>query len=135
MPQPKSNLVYFDGYCPFCSDAARLIERLDWLGKFEVVSFRHDDSFLGAGVTMEALEREMHVVAAGRVSAGFDAVMAISTRLPLLWPLVPAFWFAKLTGIGGWLYRFLAERRIIVADGSSCASAPAGECGAPPTLE
>lgn len=116
-------MVYFDGHCRACRSAARLIERLDWLGKFELMSFRHDDSFQRAGLTTAQLERAMHVVSGGRAYAGFAAVLAISLRLPLLWPLLPALWLADLTGVGATLYRFLADRRLIVADRTSCDAA------------
>lgn len=116
----QGSVVYFDGYCPSCCGAARLIGRLDWFGKFQVVSFRHDDSFQQAGLTTAQLERAMYVVTGQRALAGFSAVVALSLRLPLLWPLLPALWLAYLTGVGARLYRFLAERRMIVADTATC---------------
>ncbi len=120
MAQSSASVLYFDGNCPDCRRAAHLIERLDWLRKLDTVSFRHDDSFLQAGILPADLEKAMHLVTDRRVLVGFSAVIAICRRLPLLWPALPALWLVGLTGAGDKLYSFLAARRIIVADPSAC---------------
>jgi hypothetical protein len=53
-------------------------------------------------------------------------------RIPLLWPVQPAFWFLGVLGQGERLYDALATRRWIIPDPKSCDGAllcrlPTGE--------
>lgn len=123
--------LYYDGYCPFCRASARLIGRLDWLGRIDLVSFRHDNSYLQLGISADALEEAMHVIdlrAAPVIYAGYPAVVAVVRNLPLLWPLWPIAWAAGRLGLGARIYRWLARNRIIVPDASHCAG---GVCQLP----
>lgn len=114
------NLVFIDGHCRQCRLAGSWLERLDLRGSLGVQSFRHDYSYLQYGITAEALEQDMHLVRGTQVFRGFAAVTELSRQLPLLWPLFPFFLLAGRAGLGARLYSWLAVRRLIVADATSC---------------
>ena len=45
---------------------------------------------------------------------GFDTLLLITLRLPLLWILLPVMFLLKWTGIGPFLYNELAVKRTII---------------------
>jgi predicted DCC family thiol-disulfide oxidoreductase YuxK len=120
--QGLSAVVFYDGHCRLCCQAAAWITRLDWFRCVAVSSFRHDDSWLDHGLSLKALESDMHVVVRGEEFKGFDAVSELAKRLPLLWPVLPAFLMVGQAGLGNRLYRFLADNRVIAGDSRSCSS-------------
>lgn len=127
-------LVYVDGLCPNCRRAGRLLKRLDLRGTLDVRSFRHGASFARYGLTADDVARELHVIvltAGGcRVFGGFEAVRALLRHIPLLWPLLPAAWLLAVSGQGGKVYRWLAERRTLVPDAGACGVGTASGCSA-----
>jgi predicted DCC family thiol-disulfide oxidoreductase YuxK len=107
-------LVLFDGGCPMCRRTARRLHRVDWLNRLTFA----DGTDAGRrerfapGLTEAQIMREMWVVEPGRRSGGFDAVLRISSAVPLLWPF---FLVASLPGIrqtGHAVYRRIAANRI-----------------------
>jgi predicted DCC family thiol-disulfide oxidoreductase YuxK len=127
-------ILFIDGYCRYCRVTGRAIQRLAGEGRIRVSSFRHDDEFLHFGIEFTALIRRMHVVdlQTGEARRGFEAIRVLSKRIPLLWPVQPAFWFLGVLGQGERLYDALATRRWIVPDPRSCDGAllcrlPTGE--------
>lgn len=127
-------LAYVDGWCPYCRRAGRILKRLDPFGTLDVRSFRHDRSFERYGLTEEDVARELKVVVSAasgyRVFGGFEAVMALLRRMPLLWPLLPVAWLMGVSGQGARAYRWLAERRAIVPDPQACSVSAVSGCQA-----
>jgi predicted DCC family thiol-disulfide oxidoreductase YuxK len=115
-------ILFIDGYCQYCRATGRMIQRLAGEGRIEVSSFRHADEFLRFGIEFESLIRRMHVVdlQTGEVRAGFEAIRALSKRIPLLWPLRPVLSLLGALGHGERLYDALAARRRIIPDPRSC---------------
>ncbi|MDI3328503.1 MAG: DUF393 domain-containing protein [Alicyclobacillaceae bacterium] len=124
--------VFVDGHCRFCRRTGQWIRRLDWLGLFQVLSYRDGASYVRYGLNMEAVDREIHVVKrqGGRVTVyrGFDAVMAIIRHVPLLWPLLPVVGLLRGLGLGPRLYRWLADHRVFIAGAQACRE---GLCASP----
>jgi predicted DCC family thiol-disulfide oxidoreductase YuxK len=116
--------VYIDGYCSYCRATGRWLEFFDLFGSLRVESFRHSDHYRRFGISAQALEREMHVVVshrdAVRVYSGFTAVQVIVRNIPLLWGGWPLAWLLRQIGWGDRAYRWLAARRLLVADSQHC---------------
>jgi predicted DCC family thiol-disulfide oxidoreductase YuxK len=112
-------LLLYVGHCRMSRRAATCLYRLDVFRRLDLVSFRHDDSYLVAGIQLRALEQELHFVSGSQVWRGFPAVLQVVRRLPLLWPLLPFCWMAERLGLGQRLYRCLAANRVIV-DPTAC---------------
>lgn len=100
---------YYDGQCGLCQRTARLLRRLDWLGRLEF------EDMLTAGdlpVAPEAALRGMPMrTADGRVLVGFEAVLRAMRQTPA--GLVPAM-VMGLPGVRGfarWAYDRIAANR------------------------
>ena len=102
--------VLYDQDCGACTHMARVLTRLDKLGRLEFVALQTAD--LPDMPRREKLMELLHVQdVGGRWFAGADAGVEISRRLPLLWPL--GFW-AKLPfgkPVLEVLYRAVADNR------------------------
>lgn len=115
--------VVFDGGCSFCRRQERLIQRLDWLRRFD--SMPYDAAVIGwPEVGRGTLGDGLRVRFPDQtVTVGIDAVRSIALRLPLT--AIPALllWVPGLHALGAVAYRFVAARRMRLAgdDDASCA--------------
>lgn len=98
--------MLIDGECPYCRALGRALKALD-LGKTLQVEPLQEAQDLPQAELRQAL----HVLEEGQTHRGYAALLALSRRLPLLWPLSPLLLLLVPFGIGEGLYRFLAQRR------------------------
>ena len=49
-----------------------------------------------------------------RIFYGYDTIWQIVIRLPLIWILMPFFYFLKISTLGNWLYNELSVKRQII---------------------
>ncbi len=82
--------VLFDGACPRCRATMAMVMAAEPGGAVEPIDLTAVDvRAIHPSLTAEDCLRSMHAVnGRGRISAGFDAVLAIGARLPLFW--IPA---------------------------------------------
>ncbi|MBN2910419.1 DUF393 domain-containing protein [Polycladomyces sp. WAk] len=112
--------VFYDGWCPFCRQSVTTARKLDWFSLLTFVSFREPGVIERYGLSAEKVEKRLHSTADGRhFRDGIDGIIQMSSRLPLLWPLVPLMWIARRIGMGQKVYDFIASRRTVI---------PAGGC-------
>lgn len=111
--------VYYDGWCPLCTRIRQRLERLDWLGHLAFASIREAGLAERLGRSPEALAARMHIQVerTGQIADGIEAVVAIASHLPLLWPLWPFAWLAAKLGFGQPLYDAIARRRTVLPVG------------------
>jgi predicted DCC family thiol-disulfide oxidoreductase YuxK len=98
--------VLIDVRCPYCRALGRGLKALD-LGKALKVEPLQEASDL----PQEALLRELHVLEGEKAHRGYGAFLALSRRLPLLFPLYPLLLLGRVGGLGERLYQALARRR------------------------
>lgn len=98
--------VLIDAGCPYCRALGRALEALD-LGKTLRVEPLQEAQDLPQAELLKAL----HALEGRRTHRGYAALVALSRRLPLLWPLYPFLLLLVPFGLGEGLYRFLAQRR------------------------
>ncbi len=112
---PARAIVLFDGQCAFCRKAVSLLQKLDWLGRFDCQDARNPANLPPSGDPLDPqrLLDEMHVVTPDRTRAyaGYRAVRWIAWRLPLLWPLAPLLHLPGAVWLGSRLYRWIARNR------------------------
>ena len=105
--------IYIDGWCPLCRRAGRFIGKLDFLDLVRVEDIRRSEV-----PSEEFREKGLSSLASinpkGGYFFGFDTLLLISLRLPLLWVLLPVIFLLKWTGIGHFLYHELAVKRTII---------------------
>ncbi len=77
--------VLYDGECDICTRSARWTQRLDWRDRLDCIPLQSVDA-VGLGLDPDALRIRLHVIDDGHevVAVGWDAVVEICRRLPLL---------------------------------------------------
>ncbi|WP_337844122.1 DCC1-like thiol-disulfide oxidoreductase family protein [Thermus sp.] len=99
--------AYIDERCPYCRAFGEALKRLDREGRIV---------FLPVGSAPEgdrsALLEALHVYEGERVHRGYGALLTLARALPPLWPLYPLLWLGGALGVGPWLYRAFARRRL-----------------------
>lgn len=117
----KALLVFYDGYCPLCTGSKKAIEKADWLGKIEFISFRESGIIEKYELQDKKPEERIYSIRLrdGQTYEGIHTILQIAVRAPLYWIFVPFLYFAIKTGLGQPTYDFIAKRRKIV---------PVGQC-------
>jgi predicted DCC family thiol-disulfide oxidoreductase YuxK len=110
--QPALSILY-DGGCPRCRASMALIMAADPDRVVIPVDLTAVDlSKVHASLTREDCMRSMHAVSdLGRITAGFDAVRSIASRLPLFWPLALFGYLPGVAWAGRRVYNGIAATR------------------------
>ncbi|HZW29316.1 MAG TPA: DCC1-like thiol-disulfide oxidoreductase family protein, partial [Isosphaeraceae bacterium] len=112
-PDQPSLRVLFDGACPRCRASVALVTAADPNRSVDLVDLTVVDlASIDPRLTARDCFRSMHAVSStGRITAGFDAVRSIWTRLPLFWPLAALASVPGVALLGRSLYNRLAATR------------------------
>ncbi|MDW8106593.1 MAG: DUF393 domain-containing protein [Armatimonadota bacterium] len=117
-PDAAPHWVLWDGGCGFCAWAVAQIRRRDKHGRFRTVPFQSAPPELAQQVSLESLQRALHVITAdGRILRAGRAVLFIGEQLgygwltrplsipPLVWIVEGVYWLtARLRGkLSRWL--------------------------------
>jgi predicted DCC family thiol-disulfide oxidoreductase YuxK len=122
--------VLYDGLCPVCRRAVRILASLDIFRRLEFRDFRRLDlaeynSSHAQRLTPADLEHEMYVVWRGRAYGGFYAYRAMAVDIPLFWPLVPVLFFPGISWLGVSVYRYIGRRRFrLLQCDAECSTEP-----------
>ena len=105
--------VLFDGACPRCRASIALVTAADPGDVVEPIDLTAVDvRSIHPELTTEACMRSMHAVsAAGRITAGFEAVRSICAYLPLFWPFAVFAHLPGIASIGRRVYNDVAATR------------------------
>ena len=106
--------VIYDGRCGFCLRALRVCRTLDVRSAFRYhdANARQQVHGLFPELTSADFDNAMFVVAPDRrVSRGFFAFRRILWESPLMWPLLPLFYFPGSGLVGPRLYAWVAKNR------------------------
>ncbi len=113
--------VFFDGSCPMCSSSSRLIHRLDWLHKVKLINLHQPGVLDKAGISYKkAMSRIQVRTGTSKVYEGIDALIRISTVIPVFWLLTPILWLSGKIGIGNKLYDWIAKHRLLFPTPGYC---------------
>lgn len=118
---PQRDVVLYDGECIFCTSQIANLRRLDGKNRLTFVSL-HDPIVAEKypDLTRDMLMEQMWIVAPdGRRFGGADGIRYLTTRLPLLYPLIPIMYFPFAMPLWRFLYRIVANSRYKIA-GRSC---------------
>ena len=114
-PDDNNRVVLFDGGCPMCRRTVRQLRAVDSLGKLQFVDGTNAEArqHFAPGLSESALLVQMYVVdPRGRRFAGYEAVLEISSVVPLLWPLWLVGRVPGIRSLGHLVYRTIAANRI-----------------------
>lgn len=110
--------IFYDGWCPFCTQSVNTARRLDWFRLLKFVSFREPGVPERFNLDPARLEQRLHSTGDGKTfHEGIDGILQMVTRLPLLWPALPFFFLSRWLGIGQRVYDWIATRRTILPTG------------------
>ena len=112
-PSQPALRVLYDGACPRCRASMALITAADPDHVVEPVDLTAVDvGKVHPGLRREDCMRSMHVVSDdGRITAGFDAVRSVASRLPLFWPLAVIGYLPGVAWPGRRVYNWVAATR------------------------
>jgi predicted DCC family thiol-disulfide oxidoreductase YuxK len=109
----RRDVVLYDGDCGFCSRWMVWVKRLDWLGRFDLLSLHSPLAGLAApGISSADLMEAMHCITPGGVVyRGAHAVRHIALRLPLGIPLGLLLWIPGIMPLAEKGYAMVSRRR------------------------
>jgi len=111
--QNQRQLIY-DGNCQFCQKTITKIKVMDLWATLKFINF-HDVTemqTLHPELTEEKVKRRVYLIdERGRISGGFDAFRKLSLSMPMLYPVIPIFFFPGMRFFGNLFYRFFARHR------------------------
>jgi len=106
--------VYFDGECPMCTRARRLVDALDATGRIASLDARTADP--PPGVDRRTLLEEMVLrTSRGTVLRGFDAWRWLLARFPATFWFAPLLHLPGVAFVGRRVYRSVARGRTILS--------------------
>lgn len=123
---PDTAIVLYDGDCAFCRRSVRILQSLDWFGRFSFLSARDTANLPQVSVPLDPqkLLEEMHVVPPGRdrAYAGFSAFRWMAWRMLPTLPLAPFLYIPGALWIGNRIYRAVARNRfdLVPCDDGGC---------------
>ncbi|MGP4108777.1 DCC1-like thiol-disulfide oxidoreductase family protein [Virgibacillus sp. L01] len=101
-------IIYYDSYCKMCTSSSLFWNKMDWRNKLSFKSFRMLDNY------PKEMEESLHVYHQDKWYKGFDAIMEVSRKLPLMWILLPFMYLFKWIGLGEFIYKKIAKNRRLV---------------------
>ncbi len=108
--------MLYDGSCGVCRRTVDIVQRLDVLGRVDVLDAADDWASVERryrALSQAACLEEMHVLRPdGRIERGFDAYRALAQALPVTWAVVPVLYLPGVRRIGRAVYRSVAHRRL-----------------------
>jgi predicted DCC family thiol-disulfide oxidoreductase YuxK len=117
--------VLFDDKCPMCTFQSRVLSRLDFGERLEMVPISDPRvSQLAPQLNRASLLEAMHVITRnGAVHRGARAIRFISGRLPLLWPLWLLLWIPGVILISEVVYSVVSRNRHLLSRMFGCKGA------------
>lgn len=116
--------IIYDGHCRFCRSS---VERLKTMDLFETTVFidyqeTEDITRIHPNLTRELAHSQLHGVDLSdlSLSGGFFAFRKLAFHMPMLWPLLPLFYFPGAGLAGPWIYRWISENRYLFHAGQIC---------------
>jgi len=97
--------IYYDGHCQICQRFAAFIRKVDFAKQIHLISFRSLDHY------PQTMEAEIHVYTNNKCYTGFNAIIAITKKLPLFWIFLPILTVLKWLRLGDLVYTKVAQAR------------------------
>ncbi|RLQ96759.1 thiol-disulfide oxidoreductase DCC family protein [Falsibacillus albus] len=110
----KRHKVFFDAQCPLCSNAKKILMKLDWGNRIEWIPVQSIENTSYAYLKDQGrdLYDEIHMVTAdGHVLAGFQTVRRILKALPLTFPISLLLYLPFMNTLFSPLYMWVSKNR------------------------
>jgi predicted DCC family thiol-disulfide oxidoreductase YuxK len=113
-------VVFYDGWCPFCTTAAERTKKADIQSEVTFVSFREAhvvESYAVPPHLLKEMEVRLYAFDGTQWHNGIYALYELAKRVPYYWPFVLLLKLSIWTKTGQHVYDFIASRRTIVPVG------------------
>ncbi len=115
--------IIYDGHCGFCRKSLDILKTMDLFNYLKTVDYQTsaDMSTLHPALTKEACHSQLHLIEPdGRLSGGFFIFRRICWRFPMLFSLIPVFYFPGSNLLGPLVYRWIAKNRYLFHSNEVC---------------
>src|SRR5690606_11144929 len=105
----------YDDKCNLCDKTVQVISHLDIFNRIALMPVsQHERQLETYNIGKEAALVDLYGVDEhkGEVRSGYALYLWLAQRMVLLWPLLPLLLAGRLFGIGAFLYRNIAKRRV-----------------------
>ncbi len=107
-------IIFYDNFCPNCTNFASLIQKLNWLKLIEIKQLRNEfqtnlfcDFDIKIAVNqMASYNTKWHY--------GYNTLYYTFLRIPLFWVFIPFLYILKITKLGQLIYVELALKRKVI---------------------
>lgn len=119
------DLVIYDDACPMCTFQVRVLTRLDWGERLEVLGLSSPlVQRIAPQLKREDLQAAIHVLTRkGALHRAARGIRYVSGRLPLLWPLFILLWIPGVIYLAEFVYRLVARNRLTLSKWFGCKGA------------
>src|SRR5690606_8576743 len=115
MDQKSRILLFYDDKCNLCDKTVQVISHLDIFNRIALMPVsQHERQLETYNIGKEAALVDLYGVDEhkGEVRSGYAFCLRLPQRMVLLWTLLPLLLAGRLFGIGAFLYRNIAKRRV-----------------------
>jgi predicted DCC family thiol-disulfide oxidoreductase YuxK len=117
-----ASLLIYDGNCHFCLASLEKLKIMDLFGTLKLIDLhRHELKSIHQELTKERAISQLHLIEPdGRLYGGFAVFRRICFTMPMLYPLIPIFYFPGMGLIGPPIYRLIAKNRYLFHFNPTC---------------
>ena len=118
-----SPLLIYDGNCQFCVASVQKLKMMDLFAALKFVDFHQvsDLKNLHPELTKDLVMSQLYLVEPdGKLYGGFGAFRRLCFVMPMLYPVIPVFYFPGMGILGPIVYRFMAKNRYLFHFNKTC---------------
>lgn len=115
--------IIYDGHCQFCIAGVKTLLTMDLFGVLKKVDYHGIEivSTLHPSLTKELCHSQLHLIEKdGRLTGGFLIFRRLCWKIPMLFPLMPLFYFPGSSLLGPVVYRWIAKNRYLFHVSRTC---------------
>ena len=117
------NQIIYDGQCSFCARSARRLKVLDISDRLTLIDLHscEDIKTLHPDLTKELAMSQIHLIESdGTLYGGFKVFQRLCLKMPVLYLLIPVFYFPGMEVIGPFVYHAVAKQRYLIHRNICC---------------
>ena len=109
----KTLHIVYDGQCGFCMRSLKIVKALDLFGDLRFYDSHNPDTYrLFPQLRGANVDDAMYTIAESELPhEGFFAFRRLIWSSPLMWPLIPLFYFPGGSFLGSRIYAWVARNR------------------------
>ena len=99
------------------------LEIMDLFGTLKMVDYQQVEDFktLHPLLTREQAHSQLHLIEPdGALYGGFAVFRRLCFTMPMLYPMIPVFYFPGMGVAGPWIYRWVAKNRYLLHFHKNC---------------